>query len=153
MRRRADELSSGAMPTLFTRILQGELPAQFVWRDPQAVAFMSIAPLRPGHCLVVPVREVDHWLDAPPDLAAHLTLVAQKVGRAVHRAFPARKVALMVAGLEVPHLHLHLVPIEDLHDLDFERQDRNARPEDVAAAAERIREALRALGHREVASA
>ena len=140
------------MPTLFSRIIAGEIPGRFVWRDPRAVAFLTIAPLRPGHCLVVPRDEVDHWLDLPPDLAGHLTQVAQKVGRAVQSAFPCRKVALMIAGLEVPHVHLHVVPIDDLGDMDFARQDRNADPKALDAAAERIREALRAAGHAETAA-
>ena len=138
------------MATLFTRIIAGEIPGRFVWRDDRAVVFLTIAPLRPGHCLVVPRAEVDHWLDLPPDLAAHLTLVAQKVGRAIHRAFPSRKVGVLVAGLEVPHVHIHLVPIDGLKDMDFDRQDHGAAAKDLDAAAEAIRVQLRALGHTEV---
>jgi len=134
------------MPTLFTKIIAGEIPCRFVWRDDRAVSFLTIAPLRPGHVLVVPRQEIDHWLDLPPDLAAHLIQVAQKVGRGVQRAFPSRKVGLMVAGLEVPHVHLHVTPIDGVHDLDFERQDRNADPRALDDAAERIRQALRDLG-------
>ena len=132
------------MASIFTRIIAGELPGRFVWRDDRAVAFLSIAPLRPGHVLVVPREEIDHWLDLPPDLAAHLMRVAQQVGAAVAKAFPCRKVGLMIAGLEVPHVHLHLVPIEDLTDMDFARQDRNADPKALDAAAEKIRQALAA---------
>lgn len=135
------------MPTLFTRILRRELPGRFVWEDDRAAAFLTIAPLRPGHVLVVPRQEVDHWLDLPPDLAAHLFAVAAEVGRAVQRAFPCRKIGLMIAGLEVPHAHLHLTPIDALHDLDFDRQDRNADPRALDEAAERIRAELRAAGH------
>jgi diadenosine tetraphosphate (Ap4A) HIT family hydrolase len=141
------------MPTLFTRILAGEIPGRFVWRDDRAAAFLTIAPLRPGHVLVVPREEIDHWLDLPPDLAAHLITVAQKVGRAVQRAFPAKKVGLLVAGLEVPHVHLHVTPIDGVHDLDFDRQDRNADPRALDEAAERIRAALRDLGHGEFTAA
>jgi len=130
------------MASIFTRIIAGELPGRFVWQDDRAVAFLSIAPLRPGHVLVVPRREVDHWLDLPPDLAGHLMLVAQRIGVAVARAFPCRKVGLMIAGLEVPHVHLHVVPIDDLSDMDFARQDRNADPKALDAAAEKIRQAL-----------
>lgn len=134
------------MPTVFSRVIAGELPARFVWRDERAVVFLSIAPLRPGHCLVVPRAEVDHWLDLAPDLAAHLTAVAQTVGRALHRAFPSTKVGLMIAGLEVPHVHLHLVPIDGLGDMDFARQDRNPTAASMDEAARKIREALRAQG-------
>ena len=130
------------MPSLFTRIINGELPGRFVWRDERAVAFLTIAPLRPGHVLVVPRAEVDHWLDLDPDLAAHLMHVAQKVGRAVHAAFPSRKVGLLIGGLEVPHVHLHVTPIDDLRDMDFARQDQHADPRALDAAAERIRAAL-----------
>jgi histidine triad (HIT) family protein len=134
------------MPTIFTRIIRGEVPGRFVYRDEACVAFLSIAPLKPGHTLVVPIAEVDHWLDLEPPLAAHLVSVAQRVGRAIQRAFRPRKVGLMIAGLEVPHTHLHLVPIEGLEDLDFARQDKNARPEDLDRAAEAIRAALAAAG-------
>ncbi len=134
------------MPSVFSRIIAGELPGRFVWRDERVVAFLSIAPLRPGHTLVVPVQEIDHWLDLPPDLAEHLTLVAQRIGRAVHKAFGCRKVGLMVAGLEVPHVHLHVTPIDDLRDMDFARQDRNPDPKALDEAAEKIRAALKTVG-------
>jgi len=134
------------MPTLFTRIIQGEIPGRFVWRDERCVAFLTIAPIRPGHLLVVPRAEVDHWLDLEPELAAHLTGVAQTLGQALQHAFPCKKVGLMIAGLEVPHVHLHVLPIDRLHDLDFARQDQNAKPADLDAAAEKVRQSLRALG-------
>jgi histidine triad (HIT) family protein len=139
------------MATLFTRIINGELPARFVWRDEHCVAFLSIHPLRPGHTLIVPRAEVDHWIDLDPALAAHLTGVAQAIGKAVYRAFAPAKVGLMLAGLEVPHVHLHVVPIDGVHDLDFRNQDLNAKAADLDRAAARIRDALRALGYDHVA--
>lgn len=139
------------MPTLFTRIINGEIPGRFVWKDDRAVAFLTIAPLKPGHTLVVPRDEVDHWIDLEPALAAHLTAVAQTVGRAVQRAFNPARVGLAIAGLEVPHVHLHVVPIDEIADLDFARQDRNPNPADLDAAAAALRRALRELGCREVA--
>lgn len=138
------------MATLFTRIINGELPGRFVWRDERCVAFTSIHPLRPGHTLVVSRTEVDHWLDLEPDLAAHLMTVAQSIGKAVQHAFNPVKVGLMLAGLEVPHVHLHVVPIGGLHDLDFSRQDLNAKPADLDRAAEAVRGALRTLGFSQV---
>ncbi len=137
------------MPSIFTRIIQGELPGRFVWRDERAVAFLTIAPLRPGHTLVVPVEEIDHWLDCDPDLTSHLTAVAQSIGKAVQEAFAPTKVGLMIAGLEVPHVHLHVVPIDGLHDLDFARADQSPDPAAMDAAAEKLRAALRAAGHPE----
>lgn len=130
------------MASVFSRIIAGELPARFVWKDDRAVAFLSIAPLRQGHCLVVPRAEVDHWLDLEPGLAAHLMTVSQTIGRAVHRAFPSKKVGMMIAGLEVPHVHVHLVPIDGLSDMDFDRQDRNPTAASLDEAAARIRAAL-----------
>ena len=141
------------MASLFTRIIRGELPGRFVWRDQRAVGFLTIAPLRPGHTLVVPIEEIDHWLDVPPDLMQHLTGVAQKIGQAIQASFRPEKVGLMIAGLEVRHVHLHLVPIKSLGDLDFARADANASPESLDAAAEKLRAALREAGQREVADA
>ena len=139
------------MPTLFTRIINGELPGRFVWRDEQCVAFLSIHPLRPGHTLVVPIREVDHWLDAEPALLTHLTGVSQSIGAALQHAFKPARVGLVIAGLEVPHLHLHLVPVHTLRDLDFANQDVNAKPEDLDRAADAVRTSLWALGFPHVA--
>jgi histidine triad (HIT) family protein len=138
------------MPTLFTRIIRGELPGRFVWRDAQCVAFLTIAPLRPGHTLVVPIREVDHWLDLAPEETAHLATVAQKIGGAIQSVFAPVKVGLMIAGLEVPHVHLHLVPIHELRDLDFARAEKNPSPAAMDDAAAKLRAALRAAGHAEV---
>ena len=140
------------MATLFTRIINGELPGRFVWRDERCVAFLSIHPLRPGHTLVVTRDEVDHWIDLPPDLAAHVMQVAHAIGQALQHGFRPARVGLMIAGLEVPHVHLHVVPINGVHDLDFANQDLNARPADLDRAAETVRASLRALGFAQVAS-
>lgn len=139
------------MPTVFTRIIGGDLPARFVWRDDRCVAFLSINPLRAGHTLVVPVEEVDHWLDLDADLARHLLVVAQAVGRAQRVAFRPERVGLVIAGLEVPHTHLHVVPIWDVPDLDFTNADPDPDPGALDDAAQRIRAALRDAGHAEVA--
>jgi histidine triad (HIT) family protein len=134
------------MASIFTRIIQGELPGRFVWKDEHAVGLLTINPLRPGHTLVVPRLEVDHWLDLSPELTQHLTRVAQQIGQAIQRGFRPTKVGLIIAGLEVPHVHLHLFPVHDLVDFDFSRAERNPRPEAMDAAAETIRRELRALG-------
>ena len=139
------------MPSVFTRIIRGELPGRFVWRDERCVAFLSIAPLRPGHTLVVPVEEVDHWLDLDPDLLAHLMAVSQSIGKALQRGFRPAKVGVVIAGLEVPHVHVHLVPIDGVHDLDFDRADPDPDPAGLDHAAATIRASLRQLGFRQVA--
>lgn len=134
------------MTTIFSRIIAGDLSGRFVWRDERAVAFMSIAPLQPGHTLVVPVDEVDHWLDLDEALLAHVMSVAHTIGRAIQAAFQPEKVGLMLAGLEVPHTHVHLVPIRGVHDLDFSNADSGASGDAIEAAAERIRAELRSMG-------
>lgn len=138
------------MATLFTRIIDGEIPGRFVWRDERAVAFLTIAPITTGHALVVPVAEVDHWLDLDADLASHLMLVAQEVGRAQQSAFRPARVGLMVAGLEVPHCHLHVLPIGSEGDLSFANADHDPDPAVLDDAARQIRAALQANGHDEV---
>jgi diadenosine tetraphosphate (Ap4A) HIT family hydrolase len=139
------------MASVFTRIIRGELPGRFVWRDERAVAFLTIAPVKPGHTLVVPVQEVDHWIDLEPELAEHLMAVSLAVGRALQRAFRPRRVGSAIVGIEVPHVHIHLIPLDAIADLDFSKANPNPRAEDLDAAARRIRDALRALGYAETA--
>lgn len=139
------------MPTLFTRIISGEIPGRFVWRDDRCAAFLTIAPLAPGHTLVVPLEEVDHWIDLDPDLAAHLVHVGQKIGRAQQDVFQPVKVGLLVVGEEVPHTHLHLVPFHHLSQLELANADHDPDPAALDDAAERLRSTLRAHGHPEVA--
>ena len=135
------------MATLFTKIIEGEIPGRFVWRDSRAVAFLTIAPITSGHTLVVPVDEVDHWIDLSPDLAAHLTEVARTVGRAQMQAFSPERIGMIIAGLEVPHCHLHVLPIESESDLSFARADHSPDPGALDAAADALRAALRDQGH------
>lgn len=135
------------MPTIFTQIIEGRLPARFVWKDDDCVVFLSNRPLRPGHSLVVPRQEIDHWLDLEPALLAHLIEVAQSVGRAQMAAFRPERIGLMLAGLEVPHCHFHVVPIRGLHDLDFGNQDPDPDPKMMDEAADSIRRELRRLGY------
>ena len=139
------------MATIFTRIIEGELPARFVWKDDSCVVFLSIRPLRPGHALVVPRAEVDHWTDLEPSLLAHLFETAQKIGKAQMAGFKPVRIGVMVAGLEVPHCHIHVVPIRGVHDLDFGNQDPDPDPAMMDDAAETLRRELRKLGHSEVA--
>lgn len=138
----ADPDNLTSMATLFTRIIEGEIPARFVWKDDQCVAFMSINPLRPGHTLVVPRLEVDHWLDCPPDLRDHLFAVSAEIGEAIKAVYGPAKVAVMIAGLEVPHLHIHLVPINGVNDLDFANAASSVEPEQLEDAAAGLRYVL-----------
>jgi histidine triad (HIT) family protein len=136
------------MPSVFSLIIAGEIPGEFVWKDDRCVAFLSINPLAPGHTLVVPREEVDHWIDLDPELTAHIMAVAQVIGRAQHAEFTPRRVALMIVGDEVPHVHLHVVPMRSLADLDFKNASAEPGP-DFGPNAERLRAALVAAGHAE----
>jgi histidine triad (HIT) family protein len=137
------------MPSIFTRIIDGEIPGRFVWRDDQVVAFLSIEPMRPGHVLVVPRAEVDHWIDLEPDLAAHLFTVAQQIGRAQRAEWNPRRVGVLIVGDEVPHVHIHVVPINSPGELSFANVDRSPDAAALDDAAERIRARLRELGRSE----
>ncbi|HEB90902.1 MAG TPA: HIT family protein [Deltaproteobacteria bacterium] len=138
------------MASIFTKIIAGELPGHFVWKDDVCVAFLTIAPLKPGHTLVVPRAEVDSWTDLEPDVMQHLTGVAQSIGRALDRAYRPEKVGLVILGLEVRHVHLHVSCIWKPTDLDFGNADPNVPPESIAKEAEVVRTALRELGYESV---
>lgn len=134
------------MTSVFTRIIRGELPAEIVHRDDRCLSFLAINPLRPGHTLVVPIDEVDHWIDLPADLAAHLMTVAHTIGAAQQRAFDPNRIGLMIAGFEVPHTHLHVVPVWDMEDLDFANAAPSVTPEALRSAADALRAALGGAG-------
>jgi diadenosine tetraphosphate (Ap4A) HIT family hydrolase len=129
--------------TIFTRIIDGEIPGTFVWRDHHCVAFLSINPLAHGHTLVVPIAEIDHWIDASAELASHLFDVAHRVGRAQRAAFSPERVGMIVAGYEVPHTHIHVIPTTSMAQLDFA----NARPSISREELESAASAMRAHLH------
>lgn len=135
------------MSSIFTRIINGEIPGRFVWRDSECVAFMDIQPISRGHLLVVPRQETDRWHDLPPQTAAHLFAVAHKIAAALDQLSERSRVGLMIAGFDVPHTHIHLMPADSMAQFDPKNADKNARPEDLDAMARKIRDALRALGH------
>lgn len=132
------------MASVFSRIIAGELPARFVYDDERCVAFLSIAPMNDGHVLVVPREEVDHWLDLDADLLTHLMAVSQRIGAALDRVYSPTKVGMMLAGLEVPHVHVHLVPIDTMGDMSFENADPDPDPDALDRIAAEIRDALAA---------
>lgn len=135
------------MATLFTQIIAGEVPGRFVWSDEVCVAFATIAPISPGHVLVVPRAEIDRFTAAPDDLLAHLMSVAKVIGGAQEVAFDAPRAALLVAGFEVPHLHLHVLPAWGEAHLTFADARPDTPGEELDAAMEALRAALRAAGH------
>ncbi|MEV6252460.1 HIT family protein [Nocardia sp. NPDC051929] len=135
------------MASVFSAIIAGQLPGRFVWEDDEFVGFLTIAPVTPGHTLVVPRKEIDHWQDIDTDTLARLTAVAQKIGQAVRAAWAAPRAGLLIAGLEVPHLHVHVFPAFSLGDFDISGADPNPSPESLDEAQAKIKQALRDLGH------
>ena len=135
------------MTTIFTRIMKGEIPGTFVHRDERCVVFLSINPLSDGHVLVVPIEEHDHWIDMPSDLSRHLFDVAHRVGRALSTAFPCERVGLVIAGYEVNHCHIHVVPTGSMHDLNFANAAASVERSTLEAHASRIVAALSSHGN------
>ena len=130
------------MPSVFTMIINGDLPGRFVYSDDDVVAFLTIEPMTQGHTLVVPRAEVDNWQDVEPALFGKVMDVAQRIGRAVCTAFDTDRAGLIIAGLEVPHLHVHVFPARDLSDFGFANVDRNPSPQSLDEAATKIKAAL-----------
>lgn len=130
------------MPTIFTRIITGELPGRIVFADERVAAFLTIAPLTAGHTLVVPRAEVDEWTDLEPELAGHVMAVAHTIGRTLKRVFAAPRVGLVIAGFEVPHAHVHVFPAWEMADFDFARADDTVPAAELDAHHKRIVDAL-----------
>ena len=127
------------MPSLFTRIVRGEIPCHKVAEDDRFLAFLDIAPLRMGHTLVIPKVEVDRFFDLPSDVLADMLPFAQQVAQRIKAVVPCDRVGLTVIGLEVPHAHLHLIPIDTMEDMDFGRPKLKPGPDELAALAVRLR--------------
>jgi histidine triad (HIT) family protein len=127
------------MPSLFTRIVLGDIPSHKVAEDERFLAFLDIAPLRMGHTLVIPKMEVDRFFDLPADLLADMLPFAQQVAQRIKAVVPCDRVGLAVIGLEVPHAHLHLIPIDTMEDMDFGRPKLKPGADELAALAGRLR--------------
>ncbi len=133
-------------PTLFTQIINGQIPGTFVYRDEHCVAFMTISPITTGHTLVVPIKEVDQWTDLPQKLNEHLFNVAKTIGKATKVAFGCERIALVIAGYEIPHCHLHVIPSDSMADLEFKNARTNVDRHELEQAAIRIIAELRSAG-------
>ena len=131
--------------TLFTRIIQGHIPGTFVYRDDLCVAFMTISPITAGHVLVVPIDEIDEWTDLPSDLSSHLFKVAAQISEAQKIAFKCARIALIIAGYEIPHCHLHLIPSNSMADLNFENAITSSNRNDLEQSSALIIAELRRM--------
>ena len=135
------------MASVFSLIINGDLPGHFVWSDEVCVSFLSINPITDGHALVVPRAEVDQWTDVAPGDAAHMMTVAHHVGNAIKSVFTPARVGLMIAGFEVPHTHLHVMQINDMGDMSFANAATTVDHSELGGFAASIRSAMNAAGH------
>lgn len=126
------------MPSIFTKIINGEIPCHKILEDKDYLAFLDVRPIKHGHALVITKKEIDYVFDVDDPLLAGLMIFAKKVAKMVKKEVPCKKIGVMVAGLEVPHVHIHLVPIMDVHDLNFAKA-KPADQKDLVALAEGIR--------------
>ena len=133
------------MATVFTKIINGEIPGRFVYEDDDIVAFLTIAPMTQGHTLVVPRAEIDNWQDIESAAFGRVMEVSQLIGRAVSKAFGVERTGVIIAGLEVPHLHVHVFPARDLSDFGFANVDPNPSQESLDEAQAKIKAALAEL--------
>ena len=129
------------MPSIFTRIIKGEIPCEKILEDADFFAFLDIKPINSGHTLVVPKVEIDELFEVPSDILAKAMPFAQRVAKALKQSVACRRIGVIVAGFEVPHAHIHLIPIQEEGELSFSRA-RPAKPEDLVAIGKRIRERL-----------
>ena len=130
------------MATIFSRIIAGEIPCYKVAEDDRFFAFLDINPLVKGHTLVIPKQEVDYIFDLSDEDLAAMHVFAKKVARAIEKAFPCKKVGEAVLGLEVPHAHIHLIPMQNEKDMLFSNPKLTSTDEEFKAVAESIRMAL-----------
>lgn len=126
------------MASIFTKIVNGEIPSYKVAEDEKYYAFLDIAPLQKGHTLVVPKKETDYIFDLPDDELAGLMIFAKKVAKAIGQAIPCQRVGVAVLGLDVPHAHVHLVPLNDGDDMNFCNPKKQFPPEEMQACAAEI---------------
>ncbi|WP_250029615.1 HIT family protein [Paractinoplanes maris] len=130
------------MATIFSQIINGDIPGRFIWTDDRVAAFLTIAPLTAGHTLVVPREEIDDWTQLPAELLGHVMAVSHRVGAALKVAYSAPRVGLVVAGFEVPHAHVHVFPAWEMADFDFSRVDSDVPGERLDEDQKRILDVL-----------
>lgn len=129
---------------VFCKIVKGEIPAAKVWEDEDYLAFLSIAPINPGHTLVIPKKHTDYFFDLPDNILGEIMLVCKPIASAIKKAFNPKmgKIGIMVAGGEVAHVHIHLIPMDHGNDLSFDRQKTDTPVKEIKANAEKIKEVL-----------
>jgi histidine triad (HIT) family protein len=130
------------MPSIFSKIVAGEIPSYRIYEDDRYYSFLDINPLVKGHTLVIPKTETDYLFDLEDELLADMMVFAKKVARAIDKTIECKRVGVAVLGLEVPHAHIHLVPIQSLYDIEFSRPKLTLSPDEFKAIAEKISAAV-----------
>lgn len=130
------------MASIFSKIIAGDIPCHKVAENERCFAFMDIAPLAKGHVLVVPKVEVDRYFDLDDKVLSELSVFSKRIARAIEEAIPCKRVGVAVIGLEVPHAHVHLIPLNSVEDINFERPKLEMSHEELAEVASAIREQL-----------
>lgn len=125
------------MASIFSRIVKGEIPCHKILEDENYLAFLDIRPIKPGHCLVIPKKEIDYLFDMEDDLLKGLILFSKKVARKVKKVMPCKRIGVMVCGIEVPHTHIHLIPIDQIADMNFANA-KSASNAELAEVAKKI---------------
>lgn len=127
------------MPSIFSKIISGEIPSHKIAENEKFLAFLDINPLAKGHTLVIPKKEIDYVFDVPDDLLAELMLFSKSVAKKIEQAIPCERIGLSIIGLEVPHTHIHLIPINSVGDMNFSKPKLSLSQEELADIAEKIR--------------
>ncbi len=130
------------MATIFSKIISGEIPCYKIAETNDYLAFLDINPVKKGHVLVIPKREIDYYFDLDDELFIGLNLFTKLVADAIKKAIPCKKVGVAVVGLEVPHAHVHLIPIDSVNDIYFSGPRLSIAPEELDIIAQKIREKL-----------
>ena len=130
------------MASIFSKIISGEIPSYKIAEDEKYYAFLDINPLAEGHTLVIPKTEVDYIFDVEDDILAGMMVFAKKIAKAIDQVCDCKRVGIAVLGLEVPHAHIHLIPINGLHDIEFSKPKLKLSPDQFEAMAEKIRQSL-----------
>jgi histidine triad (HIT) family protein len=131
------------MASIFTKIIQREIPAHIIAEDEKFIAFLDVFPLAKGHCLVVPKEETDYLFDLDDDTTAGIHVFAKRVAKAIKKVIPCKRIGVAVLGLEVPHAHIHLIPINQLSDINFGREKLKLEPAEMKDIAEKISKELK----------
>jgi histidine triad (HIT) family protein len=129
------------MATIFTRIIQGEIPCHKIAENDKLIAFLDITPVAKGHTLVVPKQEVDYFFDLENDLLAEINMFSKEVAVKLQRAIPCRRIGVAIIGLEVPHAHVHLIPLNTMADINFSAERLKFTQDELAAIAASVRDA------------